>query len=74
MLSYSRYYRPLLLVVQGIEYEHKKQILRGNKPISYTVVDMSEERYMSEETHTEKLVLTVTKTYDYCDMSQETLK
>ena len=39
-----------------------------------TVVYMSEERYMSEETHTEKLVLAVTKTYDYCDMSQETLK
>ena len=35
---------------------------------------MSEERYMSEETHTEKLISTVTKTYDYCDMSQETLK
>ena len=63
MLSYSRYYRPLLLVVQGIEYEHKKQILRGNKPISYTVVDMSEERYMSEETHTEKLISTVTKSF-----------
>ena len=40
----------------------------------FTVVYMSEERYMSEETHTEKLVLAVTKTYDYCDMSQETLK
>ena len=35
---------------------------------------MSEERYMSEETRTEKLISTVTKTYDYCDMSQETLK
>ena len=40
----------------------------------HTVVYLSEERYMSEETHTEKLVLAVTKTYDYCDMSQETLK
>ena len=44
------------------------------KGLTCTVVYMSEERYMSEETHTEKLVSTVTKTYDYCDMSQETLK
>ena len=39
-----------------------------------TVVFLSEERYMSDETHTEQLGLTVTKTYDYCDMPQETIK